>query len=65
VKASKPKVLVYLALGAVAAFGLGLTGPLAWGLSHRRVRCRDDMERDHDVEVLAEFGPISIPRHAA
>jgi len=64
VKATKPKVLLYLALGAVAAFGLGLMAPLAWGLSHRRVRCRDDMERDHDVEVLAEFGPISIPRHA-
>jgi uncharacterized protein involved in exopolysaccharide biosynthesis len=64
VKATKPKVLVYLAAAAVGALGLGLFAPLLWDLTHRRVRCRDDMERDHGVEVLAEFGPISMPRHA-
>jgi uncharacterized protein involved in exopolysaccharide biosynthesis len=61
VRASKPRVLVYLLLGAMAGCFLGLFMPLAYELTHRRVRCRDDLERDNGVPVLAEFvrAPIS------
>jgi uncharacterized protein involved in exopolysaccharide biosynthesis len=56
VAASKPRVLVGLVLGAVAAVVLGLGVPLFYEFFHRRVRCRDDLERHHGVPVLIEFG---------
>jgi len=35
---------------------LGVTGPLFYELLvKRRVRCRDDLERNHGIPVLAEF----------
>lgn len=55
VRASKPRVLVYLLLGGMAGCFLGLFIPLAYELTNRRVRCRDDLERDNGVPVLAEF----------
>ncbi|MBL6749322.1 MAG: hypothetical protein ISP90_02325 [Nevskia sp.] len=55
-RASKPKTLKLLMLGFFAAAFLGLGGPLAWELLFsRRVRCRDDLERDFGIPVLAEF----------
>lgn len=60
VRPSKPKVLFGAVLGALAALLLGLGVPLAWGLLHRRVRCRDDLEREHGVPVLAEFGRLTM-----
>jgi uncharacterized protein involved in exopolysaccharide biosynthesis len=64
VAASKPKVLVWLVLGAIAALGLGLGIPLLYELSNRRVRSRDDLERHHGVPVLAEFGKINTRKMA-
>ena len=55
VKASKPKTLAGLLLGAMAAAALGFGIPLTYELFHRRVRCRDDLERHHGVPVLVEF----------
>jgi uncharacterized protein involved in exopolysaccharide biosynthesis len=57
--ASKPKK-VKLFLGAlVAAIGLGFGVPLGYGLFvARRLRCRDDMERDFGIAVLAQLGKI-------
>lgn len=55
VKASKPRVLVYLLLAAMAGGFFGLFVPLVYELANRRVRCRDDFERDSGVPVLAEF----------
>ncbi len=58
VNASKPRVLAMLFLGGIAAgiFGLGI--PLVYELFHRRVRCRDDLERHHGIPVLIELGRL-------
>ena len=61
-KAVKPKILTGLALGAIAAFILGLGIPLAYELFNRRVRCRDDLERHHGVPVLVEFNSLPMIR---
>jgi uncharacterized protein involved in exopolysaccharide biosynthesis len=55
-RASKPRLLAGLAAGGLVALTLGFGLPLLWELSHRRVRCRDDLERHHGVPVLVEFG---------
>jgi polysaccharide biosynthesis transport protein len=39
-------------------------GPFCFGLLFRRVRCRDDLERDHGVPVLVEFGPLPALKKA-
>ncbi len=65
IRASKPRVLVLLLLGAMAGVGLGLFVPLLYELTHRRIRCRDDFERDQGVTVLAEFGPLPAMRGSA
>jgi uncharacterized protein involved in exopolysaccharide biosynthesis len=57
-KASKPRVGVIMILSTAAAIVLGIGLPLGYGLINRRVRCRDDIERDHGVPVLIELGPI-------
>ncbi len=54
-KAAKPKALLDVVAGAFAGLALGLLAPLCWELTHRRIRCRDDLERDHDVLVLVDF----------
>ena len=60
VRASKPKVLTGLILGCIAAAILGLGIPLGWELFNRRVRCRDDLERQHGIPVLVEFGALPM-----
>jgi polysaccharide biosynthesis transport protein len=66
VKASKPNKLKLLAMGVVAGGFLGLLGPLCFELLvRRRVRCRDDVERDLGIPVLAEFAPIKAIAGAA
>lgn len=62
VKASKPRVHVYLLLAAMAGGFFGLVIPLGYELINRRIRCRDDFERDSGVPVLAEFGQMSLQR---
>lgn len=57
-KASKPKVGILMFLATFAGLGLGIVIPLFYELINRRVRCRDDMERDHGIPVLVELGPI-------
>ena len=59
-KYSKPKVLKGLIMGAFVAFMLGLGIPVGYELFRRRVRCRDDLERDHGIPVLAELGALSM-----
>jgi len=63
-KPSKPNVIKGLLMAAVMALMLGLGIPVAFELFNRRVRCRDDLERNHGVPVLAEFDAISM-REAA
>jgi uncharacterized protein involved in exopolysaccharide biosynthesis len=57
-KASKPKTIVNVLLGAVLGGFLGVVGPLAYDLFNRRVRCRDDLERDLGMPVLLELESI-------
>jgi succinoglycan biosynthesis transport protein ExoP len=58
VSASKPRVIVGLAFGGALALFLGLGIPLIYEFFHRRIRCRDDLERHYGVPVLVEFGPL-------
>jgi len=60
VRASKPRVLVGLLLGTLASGLLAFGIPLGYELIHRRVRCRDDLERHHGIPVLAEFGRLPM-----
>lgn len=53
---SAPKRLLMLALATLFGLGLALALPLAWELFNRRIRSRDDLERDHGIPVLAELG---------
>jgi len=62
VKSSKPRIATYLAFGVVMAFGLGLFLPLSYELANRRVRHRDDFERDNGVPVLVEFDSLPLIR---
>lgn len=54
-KASKPKTLLNLALALVVGSILALLGPFVLELMNRRVRCRDDVEHDLGIPVLAEL----------
>jgi succinoglycan biosynthesis transport protein ExoP len=63
VKASKPKPMMYLAMAIVLGGLVGVGGPLFYELFNRRIRCRDDLDRDFGIPVLAEFG--SSPTHGA
>ncbi|HUS23502.1 MAG TPA: Wzz/FepE/Etk N-terminal domain-containing protein [Candidatus Binatia bacterium] len=62
---SKPNLMMNLALGLLLGLGLGVAGPLAYELMTRRVRCRDDLERDYGIPVLAEFEPVPALRALA
>ncbi len=55
---SRPNVLKYMAFGVVAGAVLGVLLPLLWELLHRRIRSRDDFERDHGIPVLMDFDAI-------
>jgi polysaccharide biosynthesis transport protein len=60
VRAVKPRLLLGSALGGLLALLLGIGLPLVYELTHRRVRCGDDLERDHGVPVLAEFTRLPV-----
>jgi succinoglycan biosynthesis transport protein ExoP len=58
-EASKPNKIVLLGLGALMAALFGLLGPLFYELwFNRRLHCRDDIERDLGLPVLAELDRI-------
>jgi uncharacterized protein involved in exopolysaccharide biosynthesis len=59
VKASKPNKPKLFTLGILFALAAGLAAPLIYELGfHRRVRCRDDIEREFAIPVLAHFDYI-------
>jgi uncharacterized protein involved in exopolysaccharide biosynthesis len=59
-KPSKPNKLKVLALGLLMGIALAVAVPLAYELLvNRRLRCRDDIERDFGIPVLAEFDAIT------
>jgi len=53
---SKPKTKIAMVLALLFGVALGIVVPLFYELFNRRVRCRDDMERDHGIPVLVELG---------
>jgi uncharacterized protein involved in exopolysaccharide biosynthesis len=61
IEADKPSGLLIVIMGALAGAAFGLGGPLIYELFfNRRLRCREDMERDFAIPVLAEFDPIAM-----
>jgi len=64
VRPSKPRIAMFALLGVLLAGGAALFLPVLYELTHRRVRCRDDFERDSGVPVLAEFYSLPIRSHA-
>jgi polysaccharide biosynthesis transport protein len=60
---SKPNKLMLLAISIMFAGFVGIGGPLFYELMfNRRLHCRDDIERDLGLPVLAEFD--RIPAHS-
>jgi protein tyrosine kinase modulator len=58
-EASKPNKILLLSVGALLAALFGLLGPLCYELwFNRRLHCRDDIERDLGLPVLAELDRI-------
>jgi len=52
---AKPKPIINMLIGAAAGLLLGLMGPFMYEMLNRRVRCRDDVERDLGLPILTEF----------
>jgi uncharacterized protein involved in exopolysaccharide biosynthesis len=63
-KADKPNAIKNLLLGAFLGLGLGIVLPFGFELLNRRVRCRDDLERDFGVAILTEFQAVRAARAA-
>ena len=55
-KATKPNKVKLMLMSSILALIIAIVGPLVYELAfNRRVRCRDDVERDLQLPVLAEF----------
>ena len=63
-KADKPNAIKNLLVGAFLGLGLGLVLPFGFELLNRRVRCRDDLERDFGIPILTEFQAVRAARAA-
>ncbi len=64
-KAAKPNKTKLASLGIVAGIFIGLLAPLLYELLvNRRIRCRDDFERDMQLPVLMEFDGIAAAQGA-
>jgi succinoglycan biosynthesis transport protein ExoP len=58
-RASKPNKIKLMMIALVAGLGIGFGAPLAYGLIlARRLRCRDDVERDFGIAVLAQLEAV-------
>ena len=58
-RASKPNKMKMLLVVFVVGLGFGVGLPFAYELFYaRRVRCRDDIERDFGIAVLAQLGSV-------
>ncbi len=64
-RADKPNTAKLLLLSCVIALFLSIAAPLVYEMLNRRVRCRDDLERDHGIPVLTEFSPGRRPKAIA
>jgi succinoglycan biosynthesis transport protein ExoP len=58
-RASKPNKIKLMMAALAVSFGIGVGVPLGYGLFvARRLRCRDDMERDFGIAVLAQLEAV-------
>lgn len=63
---SRPNKLKLLLVVVGAAVGIGAGAPFGYGLFiARRLRCRDDIERDFGIPVLAELKAVPALRRAS
>jgi uncharacterized protein involved in exopolysaccharide biosynthesis len=59
-RASKPNKIKLMLVAIAAGVGLGVGIPLGYGLFiARRLRCRDDIEREFGIAVLAQLEAVS------
>lgn len=65
IRAEKPNAIKNMAMGLALGLFLGLALPFLFELLNRRVRCRDDVERDFGIPVLVEFSALGQPVRAA
>jgi len=65
VKADRPNAIKNMALGTGAGIALALLLPFLLELPNRRIRCRDDIERDTGVPVLVVFPRVAQRRSAS
>ncbi len=64
-KAAKPNKTKLAAIGMILGILIGLLAPLLYELLvNRRIRCRDDFERDMQLPVLMEFDGITAAEGA-
>lgn len=59
---NKPDPLSLMLLGCLVAILAGIATPLIYEMLDRRVRCRDDLERDHGLPVLVDFQTRHTPK---
>jgi polysaccharide biosynthesis transport protein len=64
IKATKPNKIKLLAMGMMVGVFFGLAFPFAFELFNRRIRCRDDLEREFNIPVLMEFDAIPMAGQA-
>ena len=58
-RASKPNKMKLMLMVLMLGLGLGVGAPLAYGrFVARRLRCRDDVERDFGIAVLAQLEAV-------
>jgi succinoglycan biosynthesis transport protein ExoP len=58
-RASKPNKIKLLLMALAVALGLGIGVPLGYEVIFaRRLRCRDDVERDFGIPVLAQLEAV-------
>ncbi len=63
---SKPNKMKLMIITLFAAIGLGICGPLGYELFiDRRLRCRDDMEREFGIPVLAQLEAVPALQRAS
>lgn len=63
---SKPNKRKLMMMALAMALGIGVSAPLAYGMFFaRRLRCRDDVERDFGIAVLAQLEVVPALAPAA
>jgi polysaccharide biosynthesis transport protein len=60
IESTKPNKVLLMAIGTFLALLVAVLGPLGYELLfNRRLRCREDVEREFGIPVLAEFDRIA------